>query len=188
MTLNLIPHAAFLPRIHHLWETQWLLLSAGSLPAGDYNSMTVAWGSFGIMWGLPFAQVVVRPTRHTYGFMERYDSFTLCAFPESCRAALQLLGTKSGRDGDKISESGLTPVPATCVDAPAFDEAELVIECRKIYSQDFDPTRFLDPAIQASYPLKDYHRVYFGAVEYIRGSDDYGFAAHAAAIASTSNA
>jgi len=179
MTLNEIPPEAFAVRIHHLWETQWLLLSAGDFAAADYNCMTVAWGSFGIMWGLPFAQVVVRPTRHTYGFMERYDNFSLCAFPEHCRDALQLLGTKSGRDGDKISESGLTPVPCTRIAAPAYDEADLVIECRKIYSQDFDPARFLDPAIDGSYPLKDYHRVYFGAIECIRGTDRYGFATSA---------
>jgi len=58
--------------------------------------MTVAWGSLGTMWNLPFAQIVVRPTRHTFGFMERFDTFTLCAFPEPRRKALQLLGSTSG--------------------------------------------------------------------------------------------
>jgi flavin reductase (DIM6/NTAB) family NADH-FMN oxidoreductase RutF len=92
--------------------------------------MTVAWGSMGVMWGKPFAQVVVRPVRYTFEFMEQYDSFTLCAFPAEYRQTLLMLGTKSGRDGDKIAESGLTPVVSANVAAPGFAEAELIVELR----------------------------------------------------------
>lgn len=145
-----------------IWASRWLLLTAGN--SKDYNSMTVAWGSIGNMWNLPFAQVVVRPTRHTFGFMEKYSTFTLCTFPEKYRDALLLLGKKSGRDGDKISESGLTPVPSGDVEAPAFQEADQVLECRKMYWQDMNPRHFLDPSIEDQYPEKDYHRVYFGRI------------------------
>lgn len=126
--------------------------------------MTVAWGSLGAMWNKPFVQVVVRPVRYTYEFMERYDTFTLCAFPEAYRKALSLLGSKSGRDSDKIAESGLTPIPSTKVTAPGFAEADLIVECRKIYWDDFDPAHFLLPEIAQNYPQKDYHRVYFGEI------------------------
>ena len=74
--------------------------------------MTISWGSLGVMWGRPFVQVVVRPQRYTFEFMERYQTFTLCAFPRQYHQALSLLGTKSGRDGDKIAEAGLTPTSA----------------------------------------------------------------------------
>ena len=100
-------------RSHHLWAEQWMLLTAGDFAAGKFNTMTVAWGSLGTMWAKPFAQVVVRPSRYTRGFMEAYDSFTLSAFPEEQREALNLLGTRSGRDGDKIAASGLTPESST---------------------------------------------------------------------------
>jgi len=126
--------------------------------------MTVGWGSLGVMWNRPFVQVVVRPTRYTFEFMEKYGTFTLCAFPEACRPAVQLLGAKSGRDGDKIKESGLTPRAASAVAAPMFAEAEFVLECRKIYWDDFDPARFLAPDIARNYPQKDYHRFYFGEI------------------------
>ena len=43
-------------------------------------------------------------------------------------------------------------------------EAGLVLECRKIYSDDIDPARFLDPSIAGHYPQKDYHRIYFGEI------------------------
>jgi flavin reductase (DIM6/NTAB) family NADH-FMN oxidoreductase RutF len=158
---------------HHLWLRKWLLLTAGDHASGYYNAMTVGWGSLGAMWNLPFAQVVVRPTRHTHGFMERFDSFTLCAFPERRRSALQLLGTRSGRDGDKIQAAELTPIASTKVAAPGFAEAELIIECRKIYWQEFDPRHFLKAEIEGNYPQKDYHRVYFGEIVAIQGESAY---------------
>jgi flavin reductase (DIM6/NTAB) family NADH-FMN oxidoreductase RutF len=157
-------------RFHHLWDKGWLLLTAGDFAAGHYNAMTVGWGSLGTMWRKPFAQVVVRPVRYTYEFMNRYETFTLCAFPAECRKALELLGSRSGRSGDKIRAAGLTPVAASVVPAPAFAEASLVLECRKVYWQDLDPSHFLDPEIDGLYPNRDYHRVYFGEIVAIRAA------------------
>ena len=96
--------------------------------------------------------------------MERYDTFTLCAFRQEYAPALQLLGSKSGRDGNKIAESGLTPIASTQVAAPSFAEAELVLECRKIYWDDLAKENFLDERIQRCYPCKDYHRIYYGEI------------------------
>jgi len=168
-----IPFYDLQVNIHHLWDRQWLLLTSGDFAAGQFNTMTVAWGSLGVMWSRPFAQVVVRPTRHTYQFMNQYDTFTLCAFPEAYRKALQITGTRSGRDGNKIAEAGLTPIVSTQVAAPGFAEADLIVECRKMYWQDMDPAHFLDPAIEKHYPAKDYHRIYFGEVVAIYGTEAY---------------
>jgi flavin reductase (DIM6/NTAB) family NADH-FMN oxidoreductase RutF len=151
-------------RAHHLWAKQWLLLTAGDFAAGDFNTMTVGWGSLGTMWGKPFAQVVVRPVRYTYTFIERFDTFTLSVFDDRYRRALNLLGTQSGRDGDKIARAGLTPIPSTRVAAPGFAEAQLILECRKIYWDDMEPGHFLDSSIENNYPQKDYHRIYFGEI------------------------
>ena len=162
-----------LVRSHHLWAAQWLLLTSGDFATAKFNAMAVGWGSLGTMWGKPFAQVVVRPGRYTRRFMEQYDSFTLCAFPEEHRKAVQLLGTRSGRDGDKIAASKLTPVASSTVAAPCFAEAELVLECRKMYWQDMDPANFVDPAIEKNYPKKDYHRIYFGEIVAVSGTDSF---------------
>jgi len=151
-------------RVHHLWSKQGLLLTAGDFAAGHFNTMTVGWGGLGAMWGKPFALVVVRPHRYTFQFMEQYNTFSLCAFSERYHKALNLLGTKSGRDGDKIAETGLTPVASTRIAAPGFAEAEMILECRKIYWDDLNPAHFLDPAIANNYPAQDYHRVYLGEI------------------------
>jgi flavin reductase (DIM6/NTAB) family NADH-FMN oxidoreductase RutF len=164
MALKNITINDFTVKAHDQWANQWFLLSCGDFAKGHYNTMTVAWGSFGTMWGKPFAQVVVRPTRYTYEFMEKYNSFTLNALPEEYRKAKQIMGTRSGRDRNKINESGLTPVASTQVASPSFREADLIVECKKIYYDDFKPEHFLQSDIKSCYPLKDYHRFYFGEI------------------------
>ena len=158
-------------RVGHIWLKQWMILTAG-VP-DDFNAMTVGWGGLGVMWNKPFVQVVVRPGRHTFQFMEKYPTFTLCAFPESYRKALTVMGTKSGRDCDKVRESGLTPMAGKTVDAPVYREAELILECRKIYWQEMDSARFLDASIQDNYPNGDYHRIYYGQIVHAEGADAY---------------
>ncbi len=145
-----------------LWMNRWLLLTAGTI--ADCNMMTVAWGSIGCMWSRPFAQIVVRPQRHTLKYIEASDSFTLCAFPEKHRKDLQTLGTLSGKDGSKLSKTGLTLQASKRIAAPSYNEADFILECRKIYRQDMDPHGFIDQAIQDNYPANDYHRIYFGEI------------------------
>lgn len=164
MTLKQIPIEKFTHSPVDLWSNRWLVLTAGDFAKKEFNAMTIGWGSFGVMWRKPFVQVVVRPTRYTHEFMEKFDTFTVCAFPEKYRKALTLLGTKSGRDGDKINETGLTPIASTSIAAPAFAEADLIIECKKMYWQDMDPSHFLDKTIEDNYPKNDYHRIYFGEI------------------------
>ncbi len=167
---NLIPVEKFIARPFHLWDIQSMLLTSGDFSMHKFNAMTIGWGSIGYIWRRPFIQVLVRPTRYTYKFMEKFDTFTVCAFPKKYQPALSLLGTKSGRDGDKISESGLTPVASTLISAPGYQQASLVLECKKIYWDDFHSTNFLDPTIDQHYPKKDYHRIYFGEILAILGT------------------
>ncbi len=152
---------------------RWMLLTAGENAPGRFNTMTVSWGALGVIWNKPLALVVVRPSRYTFEFMERADSFTLCAFPGEYRDALTLCGTKSGRTFDKVRAAGLTPIPSTAVAAPGFDEAELILECRKMYSDDLRPDRFLLPEIEANYNGHDYHRMYFGDILAVHGISQY---------------
>jgi flavin reductase (DIM6/NTAB) family NADH-FMN oxidoreductase RutF len=173
MTIQNIPFDLWQVKPYDLWENQALLLTAGNYLSGRFNCMTVGWGSFGTMWSRPFAMVVVRPHRYTYEFMESSESFTLCAFPEQYRPSLSLLGSQSGRDGDKIQKSGLTTIASKQVAAPSFEEADLIIECNKVYWEDMKPTHFLADYIHKKYPDSDYHRIYFGEILTISGDDNF---------------
>ncbi len=169
MSLKTIPVESFQVKPHDAWANQWYALVAGDYEKNEFNAMTVAWGSFGTMWHKPFAQIVVRPTRYTFEFLEKYESFTLNAFSIDYRKALQILGSRSGKDCDKIKEAGLTPVASSRVKAPCFNEANMVIECVTMYKADFEPSQFVASDIDKLYPKKDYHRVYFGEIVEIRG-------------------
>ncbi len=142
----------------------WFALFAGDFYEGVFNAMTISWGSYGHVWDKMVFQVMVRPSRYTYEFMNRYDSFTLNAFAPKYRKALSVLGSNSGRNLDKIALAGLTPMASRKVAAPSFEEARLVIECRKIFWQDLDSSNFLDSSIEEHYPSKDYHRIYLGEI------------------------
>ena len=64
----------------------------------------------GVLWGKNVAFCFIRPGRHTLGFVERSEMFTLSFFGENYRDALNYCGTKSGRDVDKVAGAGLIPV------------------------------------------------------------------------------
>jgi len=151
----------------------WMLITAGSLES--WNTMTASWGGFGHLWNRDVAFVFVRPTRHTYSFMENSEGFTLSFFAQEQRKILSICGSCSGRDTDKAAAAGIKPrlfavgeEGAGGEGGPgrvAFEEARLVLSCRKLHAQNLDPAGFLDPSIDANYPAKDWHRFYVGAIE-----------------------
>lgn len=151
--------------VFRLIGSDWMLITAGASEArGKWNTMTASWGGLGVLWNRPVCFCFVRPSRHTRGFMDGAGDFTLSFFDtERYRDALNYCGSHSGRDVDKARETGLTPVEEAGR-MVWFAEARLVAQCRKIYSQDIEPGRFLDPAIQGNYPQQDYHRMYVGEI------------------------
>jgi flavin reductase (DIM6/NTAB) family NADH-FMN oxidoreductase RutF len=143
-----------------LINTDWMLVAAGT--PEKFNMMTASWGGLGVLWERKVAFAFVRPTRYTYEFIERSAGFTLSFFTEEHRKALEFCGSHSGRDTDKAKKTGLTPVHEG--EFVLFNEARLVLACRKLYYQDIGPERFLDPKIETMYPQKDYHRMYVGEI------------------------
>jgi flavin reductase (DIM6/NTAB) family NADH-FMN oxidoreductase RutF len=153
--------------VFELIDNKWFLVTAKKHKSdGKINTMTASWGFMGIMWNKPVANCVIRPVRYTYEFMEEADYYTLSFFSGDYRKALNILGTKSGRDGDKIKESGLTllDVGGFGGKAVTFAEAETTMTCKKLYYQDINPENFVDAALDGNYPNKDYHRMYVGEI------------------------
>ncbi|MDR3145876.1 MAG: flavin reductase family protein [Treponema sp.] len=149
---------------------EWMLLSAGDTRTdrGNWNTMTASWGGLGVLWGRDAAFVFVRPVRHTYGFFNANTLFSLSFFDPPFHRALEICGDTSGRDTDKAAAAGLNPVVFSGAGMEAgavgFQEAREIVICRKLYTHDFDPVAFLDPAIDSIYPQKDYHRMFIGEV------------------------
>lgn len=122
---------------------EWMLITAGT--AEKFNMMTASWGGIGWLWNKPVAFIFVRPERFTHPFVEQNGHLTLSFYgnaPEM-RRILNLCGTVSGRDHDKLKETGLTPVE-TEHGAVSFAEARLTIEGRKLFRAQMAKESFVD--------------------------------------------
>ena len=140
---------------------EWMLITAGS--AEKYNTMTASWGGVGVIWGKNAAFCFIRPQRYTLEFVEQNDFYTLSFYPAEYKSALALCGKASGRDTDKAKETGLTP--AFDQNAPYFEQAKLVLVCRKLYGQYLDASCFIDKKnISDWYPQKDFHKMFVGEI------------------------
>lgn len=143
---------------------EWMLVVAGN--AEKCNAMTASWGGVGIMWGKPVAYVVIRPQRYTKEFMDQGERFSLSFLPEEYRKALNYMGTVSGRDADKIKESGLHT--ELLHETPAFTESRMIMICKKMFVQDMKKESFLQEDILTKwYPQEDYHTLYIAEIEKI---------------------
>lgn len=140
----------------------WMLVTAGN--EQKFNTMTASWGGVGVLWGKEVAFVFVRPQRYTYEFVEHEKHLTLSFFDEKYRSVLNFCGSKSGRDVDKVKETGLTPVVTE--QGVYFEEAKAVMVCKKMYVDDLKESHFLSEDVIARwYPNKDFHRMYVCVVE-----------------------
>ena len=140
---------------------EWMLVTAGSKEQG-YNTMTASWGHLGHIWGFDTSVIYVRPQRYTKQFVDREEKYTLCFFP-GYKKEMGYLGTKSGRDEDKVAAVGLTPVFGDGF--TYFAEASLVLVCRKLYQAPLKEEYFLDKSIVTDdYPKKDFHDLYVGEI------------------------
>lgn len=137
---------------------EWMLVASGD--ESGYNMMTASWGCMGEMWGKDIAVTVIRPQRYTYGFMEKNDMFTLSFYGDK-KDIHAVCGKKSGRDINKAKEAGLTPVFDS--GTVYFDEARLVLVCKKLYSSDMKEENFIDKSCLKWYN-NDFHRMYVGEI------------------------
>lgn len=146
-----------------LLKNRWGLVTAGT--QDSFNTMTVSWGAIGELWGKDMATIYIRPQRYTEEFLNVQDYFTLSFYPTEMKKDIHgVCGSKSGRDVDKVKETGLIPVFDE--HAPYFEQAEIVLVCRKVAKANFEPSQFIDKEmIENWYDAKDYHYIYYGEIE-----------------------
>lgn len=139
----------------------WMLVTAGNKEKA--NTMTASWGGLGIMWGKPVAFIVIRPQRYTKEFMDKESRLSLSFLANQYRKQLNYLGTVSGRDEDKITNSGLTL--AFEEEIPYFTESSTVMFGKLLYQQEMKPSCFLTPELDEKwYANKDYHTLYIAEI------------------------
>jgi flavin reductase (DIM6/NTAB) family NADH-FMN oxidoreductase RutF len=147
---------------------EWMLVTAGTRE--KFNTMTASWGGIGWLWNKPVAFVFVRPERYTYEFTERENRMTLSFLGEAGRDALKFCGSNSGRNTDKMAATGLTPCQLES-GAVAFEQARLILDCRKLFKASMQETDFIDKEVLSKWysanPGGSLHDVYVVEIEAI---------------------
>ncbi|WP_300279996.1 flavin reductase [Peptacetobacter sp.] len=145
-----------------LLNTDWALLMAGD--KNSFNSMTVSWGGMGVLWRKNVTTVYVRQSRYTKEFMDNSDFYTLTFLKDDFKEQLSLLGTKSGRDIDKMNVEGLNLIDIE--NGFAYEESKLVFVCKKLFKNDLKESQFLvDNLFNECYSdPEDIHTMYVGEI------------------------
>ena len=139
---------------------EYMLITAGD--SEKYNMMTASWGYAGEIWGNDSVLALVRPQRYTMEFLDKKDYFTLSFYGDN-KEIHKVCGSKSGRDCDKTALTGLTPVFSD--NTVYFDEARVVLICKKQYVDKMKPECFIDKDPLKWYPAEDYHYMIIGKIE-----------------------
>jgi flavin reductase (DIM6/NTAB) family NADH-FMN oxidoreductase RutF len=138
------------------------LLLASTRKDGASNVMTIGWATLGRVWGLPVMIVLVRPSRYTYQFIESSGLFTVNVPTPAMRSYVNLCGTKSGRDVDKLAD--VSTAMGHTVDAVILPDCPMVYECKVVHTNDIIPQNLVSDIAQRAYRRGDYHRLYYGQI------------------------
>jgi flavin reductase (DIM6/NTAB) family NADH-FMN oxidoreductase RutF len=93
-----------------------------------YNSMTASGGGLGLLLKKLTTWCIIREDRYTLELIQKEQTYTLAYFPNEYKEQVLFLGSKSGRNSEKMKEVKLTGVKTPCGDM-SFKEARLMIEC-----------------------------------------------------------
>ena len=139
------------------------------------NTMTIAWGMFGIEWEKPIFTALVRKGRFTTELLNDNPEFTInVPVGDFNKKILGYAGSKSGRDVDKIKDLNLTLEEPEIISVPGIKELPLTLECKVIYTQEQDKSCMLFPNVDKYYPQdvpstncganQDFHIAYYGEI------------------------
>lgn len=121
---------------------------------GKVNSMTIGWGTLGIIWERPVFVAYVRQQRYSREMLDECREFTInVPVGDYRRKILGICGSKSGRDTDKIEAAGLTPVEPEVISVPGIKELPLTLECRVLYRQEQESDQFNDEITRQFYTM-----------------------------------
>ena len=141
------------------------------------NSMAIAWGQVGIEWGKLFFTTYIRHGRFTHEQIENSKEFTVSIpinrTPEIAKA-IGYIGSRTGRNINKLADMNLTVTEGIEVSSPAIKEIPLTLECKVIYQQEQKIANIPQDIKDSCYPQnvpssnpmanKDYHTVYYGEI------------------------
>ena len=94
-----------------------------------YNSMIGSGGGLGMLFMKPTTWCILRADRYTLELIQKVQTYTMSYFSNEFKERMLFLGSKSGRDSEKMKEVELTSVQTPSGDM-SFKEARLILECK----------------------------------------------------------
>ena len=82
------------------------VITAGT--ASHYNSMTASGGGLGLLFRKPATWCLLCSDRYTLELIQEEQTYTMSYFPKKYMKQIVFLGSKSGRDSEKMEEVALT--------------------------------------------------------------------------------
>ncbi|MBN2873695.1 MAG: flavin reductase family protein [Spirochaetales bacterium] len=95
---------------------------------GNNNALAVVYAC-NCSYDPPMVMVGIVPSRHSYGIIKETGVFVVNLVPESMKDAFAYLGSRSGRDEDKLAALGLNVGEGVRVNAPVLLDCPVSIEC-----------------------------------------------------------
>ena len=127
----------------------------------ETNGLTIGWAEYGVLWNRPAATVYVHKTRYSKHIFDGAEYYAICYLKPENKDVLDYFGSVSGRDENKMEKCGLTAVTDDL--APYFAESKLVVLCRVMGRNDFDPA-CVDAGVAGWYAREGVHTLYHGEV------------------------
>lgn len=136
-----------------------------------YNSMTASGGGLGMLFKKPTTWCLLKADRYTLELIQKERTYTLSYFPIEYKEQILFLGSKSGRDSEKMKEVELTPIKTPSGNT-SFREARLIIECRLTQIttpnlDDFYSQEATDYINEAYKDVSDYRKYVFGEISHV---------------------
>ena len=98
---------------------------------GKHNPITLGW-AMQTSFDPPMLAISIGKTRYSMEVVRAAGEFVL-SFPSAAQEAdVLVFGTKSGRDCDKLAETGAATTPACKIDSVLLDDAVANFECKVV--------------------------------------------------------
>ncbi|MDL2225759.1 flavin reductase family protein [Eubacteriales bacterium OttesenSCG-928-M02] len=161
--MKALDYRAISPQLLTQLSGEGVFLTAGTMDTA--NSLTIGWGTIGIVWRRPVFVCAIRLDRYTHRVLEQSGAFTV-SIPATGTLSeeLKFIGTKSGRDMDKYAATGLTLLPGQNVSAPVIAQCPIHLECQVVSSHIMEPG-LTHPSVRTIYDTHNtYHVLFYGEI------------------------
>lgn len=141
----------------YFFKTTGLLVSIDK--EGKANMMALDWKTIGDLWYHPIITIAVAYNRYTYELLSKnIHEFTLNIPSPKINHAIDIGGSFSGKNTDKIKKAELNLIPGKITKVPTIADCFLSYECKILGSSKTD--------------FKTSHHLFFGEILVAYASKD----------------